>query len=188
MFGANIQQQLKVRYYLDSNWAFFLGPEFGVNSSNRTVFENLNGSGGSGNYKNTNRSSMLNLGFMKFFRINNNLAPFVGVQYGLGNSKSQVLTENCTSSFKFQSDFDFEQVTYTRDQQVAAITGAEYWLKKGFYVGFQLALTGQFSRTTSARTIVRDNGNIEVVKHPSVSHYNVYRSSNSGLKIGWRFN
>lgn len=187
-FGTFNQNQLKVRYHLDSNWAVYLGPEFTSYSSEFTVYENPNGNGRKGLYSQSSRNTLLNLGVQRFFRINKNMSPYVGVQYGLGTQAYQLLLENCRGRNNYQFGFNSETKNISRQQQILAISGMEYWFSKGFCLGIQVGLTGTFTRTLSSKTIINDQGNIQETKQPPFTTINFTSASTTGFKIGWRFN
>lgn len=187
-FGSFTQNQIRVRHYLDSNWAVFVGPEFTINSFERVVFENPQGTGQTGLYRNTNKNVFLNMGVMRFFNMNQHLAPYFGIQYGFGNQQYKTTTTDCNSSGGFQLNLDTESTNLSRQHQLALLTGADYWFKSGFCIGFQLSISGQYIKTKTAKSVINNNGFVTVTKIQPTTSMNLNSASTTGLRVGWRFN
>lgn len=186
-FGTYTQNQLMVRYYLDSNWAVIAGPEFATNNYSRTVYQNSDGTGVKGSYNSSNRSILANVGVLRFFKGNRHLAPYVGVQYGYGIQdyvSSSVNANGTTFLMGYNSDYTQK----SKQHQGLLLTGADYWFKGGFYMGFQLALTGQVIINKTNKNVINDNGFVTVQANAKNNSSNFSSASNSGLRIGWRFN
>lgn len=186
-FGTFSQNQIMVRYYLDSNWAVIAGPEFSSNSYKRTIYQNMDGTGAKGSYSSINRSIIANVGVLHFFTVNKHLAPYTGLQYGYGNQDYLVKSVNANGT-TFIMGYNTENTIKSKQHQILLLTGADYWFGGGFYLGFQLSLTGQYIINKTSKNVINDNGFVTVQANAKNNSSNFTSASNSGLRIGWRFN
>lgn len=128
------------------------------------------------------------MGVMRFFNMNQHLAPYFGIQYGFGNQQYKTTTTDCNSSGGFQLNLDTESTNLSRQHQLALLTGADYWFKSGFCIGFQLSISGQYIKTKTAKSVINNNGFVTVTKIQPTTSMNLNSASTTGLRVGWRFN
>ena len=159
-FSSNFElPNLRFRYFIaeDLVGRVDLGVQSG--SSTQDVYENADGTGGTGTIENKASGFGIGLGIEKHFAGTNRLSPYVGLGLGFMSGSNSSTNTDAVSANNYQQDFSSTMERSNSMFSVAAILGADYWFAGNFYLGTEIGL-GFSSNTVGETTMeVTSGGN-----------------------------
>lgn len=187
-FGSPIYSSgLNARYFLNPKWALVLGLEVSSYRNYREVYENQDGSGGKGTIKSSNTNNLFNIGGRYFTKGRENLAPYIGLELGVGNVGYNTETENSNSAI-YVVNYNTTNTQEANQMRINLLVGADFWVKGSFYLGVTSGLNYNWNKYKKSVMIINDNGFVTTNRLSPTSNFNISSLVSSGLRIGWRFN
>ena len=187
-FGSPIYSSgLNGRYFITQKWAVTLGLEASQYKYYREVYENRDGSGGKGSISNTNSNYLFNIGGRYFTKGTDNLAPYIGLDCGIGIVDYKQETVNSTSN-AYAFNFNSTNSQKANQARVLFLLGADYWIKGSFFFGANTGLNTNWVNYKKSVMITNDNGFITTTRLSPSSNFIISTLISSGIRVGWRFN
>ncbi|HEY1046626.1 MAG TPA: outer membrane beta-barrel protein [Bacteroidia bacterium] len=177
---------LNCRYFLKDQLAVRASLLLNNQKNTRNYFENNDGTGNTGTYTTTDRSTGLSLGVEKHFGSNRRLSPYVGFQLGFGGGKTIYEGENANSN-SYRPAYSENQENKNNYINANIFLGFDFWITEGLYIGIEYnALNLRSTRyPESERTV--SSGGVSAKNVTGKATYN-YIDTISGLpmfRFGW---
>lgn len=174
---------LNCRYFLKDQLAVRASLILNNQKNTRNFFENNDGTGNTGTYTTTDRSTGLNLGLEKHFGSNRRLSPYVGLQVGFGGGKTLYEGENAMSG-TYRASYAENQESKYNSINANVFLGFDFWITEGLYIGIEYnALNMRSTRypesekttTISGVTTKSVNGKTTYNYFDSISEFPMFR-------------
>jgi hypothetical protein len=187
-FGSPIYSSgLNGRYFINKRWAITMGMEVSQYKYYREVYENKDGSGGMGNSTTNNINYLFNLGGRYFTKGTETLAPYIGVDCGIGIVENNQELKNMQSS-SYAFNFHSTNNQKANQARISFLFGADYWIKGSFYFGANTGMSTNWVNYKRSVMTTNDNGFVTTTRLSPSSNFNISTLISSGIRVGWRFN
>lgn len=180
---------IRYRYFLQDNIAVRVS--LGLNNSKvtRNFYENGDGTGGTGEFINTNNGLTFAIGAEYHFAGTDRLSPYAGLDIMLssGNVSSEGTNSDGTV---FVADYSETTEAKRSGFGVALVAGTDYYFAENFYAGLELGLMWASSTQKEGESTTTFGGTTTTTVTPEVKTSTLGTSETTGtagIRLGWRF-
>ncbi|MCR5362028.1 MAG: hypothetical protein K6E73_08465 [Bacteroidales bacterium] len=172
---------LRLRYFTDDESALRIGLGLGINSTKDVASANKDNFKEKNFTKTTETEWSINLGYERHHLLAPRLDVYLGCEAGIGKNAKKV-----TDSQEYSNEV-ITKVTKSGsfDWQVAALTGFDFYVYRGLYLGSELGLRYSMSKNGDTTIKVTDK-DTETYKNPDTSNSFGFYVTPS-IRLGWTF-
>ena len=183
-FGNIVVPTIRFRYALTDN--FYVRADFDgdFNSSNRTLFENPDGTGKEGTIYTKNNQLRFGLGIEKHVAKFKKLDPYIGGQLGFSKATWVQDFQNARNN-RFDSTYSFYQENPSTGANLYLFTGFNFWVYERLYIGTEFGISAEKIWQGEMKSVVTENG-IETTNNQGPSTFiRLNKEVNPAIRIGY---